>query len=56
MLVYQNLPVWDQKAAVADIKNRFVGEEETLKESYDRLIVQLQKKKEEILAAGPAVS
>lgn len=55
MLVHQNVPVWDQKAAIADVKNAFVGKEDTLKQSYDRLVQELLKKKDEIQAAGPAV-
>ncbi|KAJ2962334.1 hypothetical protein NQZ79_g2462 [Umbelopsis isabellina] len=54
MVVYQNVPLWDQKAAIADVKNAFVGKEDTLKQSYDRLIKELLKKKDEIQAAGPA--
>lgn len=47
---------WDQKAALASVKDTFAGKDDILKQSYDRLIPVLEKKREEIKAAGPNVS
>jgi hypothetical protein len=47
---------WDQKAALASVKEAFTGKDDILKESYDRLIPVMEQKREEIKTAGPNVS
>jgi len=47
---------WDQKAALASVKDTFAGKDDILKQSYDRLIPAMEKKREEIKTAGPNVS
>jgi hypothetical protein len=47
---------WDQKAALASVKETFADKHDVLKESYERLIPALEKKRDEIQAAGPSVN
>jgi hypothetical protein len=47
---------WDQKAALASVKEVFAGKDDILKQSFERLIPAMEKKREEIKAAGPNVS
>lgn len=44
---------WDQKAALATVKETFAGKDDILKQSYERLIPAMEQKREEIKAAGP---